>query len=72
VVGWRSLTAKNRQQILLDIYDMFRERTGPGSIGHSQYGDEFQGDPLEQALEEAVDLVFYLIMLRRKQRRHSK
>lgn len=70
--GWRSLTAKDRQQILLDVYELFRQRSGPGSVGHQQYGEEFEGDPLEQALEEAVDLVFYLVMAMRQRRRHGR
>ena len=65
--NWRNLDADARLHILHDINALFNRRVGVKSVGRTQYGDEFQGDPLEQALEEALDLVFYLVMELRKQ-----
>ena len=37
------------------------ERLGHGRVtGALEYGPDFEGDPLEQAFEEAVDLALYL------------
>jgi len=69
--GWRSLTPKDREGILLDISMLTRSRFGPGSIGHQQYGEIFDGDPLEQAIQEQVDSLFYLLMELRRRKRHG-
>lgn len=37
------------------------------AVGVERYGDEFQGDPLDHAIEEALDLLFYLWVAKRRQ-----
>jgi len=36
-------------------------------MGRLKYGDIFQGDPLEQAIEETMDALFYLWVARRRE-----
>lgn len=38
-----------------------------GELGRERYGDIFQGDPVDQAIEECLDQLFYLWMAKRKQ-----
>ncbi len=65
---WRTLDTDMRLHILHDITALFDLRVGVESVGRTQYGDEFQGDPLEQALEDALDTVFYIVMALRKRK----
>jgi len=65
---WRTLDTDTRLHILHDITALFDLRVGVESVGRTQYGDEFQGDPLEQALEDALDTVFYIVMALRKRK----
>lgn len=70
--GWRSLTVRDRKEFLLDLQFALALRAGPDSMGHEKYGETFEGDPLEQAWQEALDLVFYLWIEQRRRRRHAK
>ena len=56
-MNWRTLTWEVREQFLAELTTEIRERQ---KLGVRQYGAEFQGEPLQQAWEEALDLVFYL------------
>ena len=66
---WRELAEIDRFQ----FQEWLRQETNlRKDKGHSKYHEGevlpmFKGDPLDQAIEEALDLVFYLWMAKRKQ-----
>jgi len=59
-MGWRSNF--NAGSPLRDRAEQrIGERLGEGRVnGLAEYGPDFEGDPLIQAFEEAVDLALYL------------
>ena len=60
---WRSLSDEIRLEIADDLDLITRERYQQGS---NRFGDRFQGDPIDHAVEEGVDSLFYLEMARRE------
>jgi hypothetical protein len=62
-MDWRTIDTAEREQYLSEVSAAIAART---ELGHERYGTEFQGDPLEQAWEEALDLLFYLWVEKRK------
>lgn len=61
---WRMLNPADRNQFLDWVCHEMRERQ---KLGHKVYGDTFQGKPLDHAIAEALDLVFYLWEEKRRQ-----
>lgn len=61
---WRLLSPEKREEFHGWLLIQSRLRN---DVGRKRYGDIFQGDPLDQAIEEALDLLFYLWMMRRKE-----
>ena len=57
VEGWRNVALFFRRRYFNWVEYHVRKRTNEGAKLH---GDVFKGDPLEHAVEEAVDLLFYL------------
>ena len=61
--SWRNLDGTARadlqNQIAVDMRNRYRQ-------GRREYGDTFQGDPIDHAYEEAIDAVFYLAMAKRQ------
>ena len=62
--SWRTIDSRERAFYVDDVTNAVRERV---QLGHERYGSKFVGDPLEQAWEEALDLLFYLWVQRRKE-----
>ena len=60
---WRSLSDEIRLEIADNLDLITRERYQQGS---NRFGDRFQGDPIDHAVEEGVDSLFYLEMARRE------
>lgn len=58
---WRSVDRLWRMKFFHELKARVTERL---LFGAEEYGDTFQGDPLEHATEEALDLMFYLQVLR--------
>ncbi len=63
--NWRNLDTETRNTFLEWVYDSNKERN---ALGRERYGDTFQGDPLEHAIEEALDLLFYLWAAKRREK----
>ena len=61
--GWRSVGPNFRSQHYNWVDYNVRKRTNEGSAEH---GDSFSGDPIEHAVEEAVDMLFYLNVARKR------
>jgi len=60
---WWELTPEDRQEFLDWVEDRHTQRN---AMGAAKYGRNFEGDPLDQAIEEALDLLFYLWMAKRR------
>ena len=60
---WRQLDDAALAQYFAWLSEAARERA---MHGRREYGTEFQGDPLAQATEEALDILFYLWQERRR------
>lgn len=67
--SWRSLGSVERADLFLGLVGRMSSRYAQG---REEYGDVFQGDPLEHALEEAIDAVFYLMMALRQRESESQ
>ena len=64
IKAWRTLGDLDREDFLVWVDSRSKQRQG---LGRKVYGDTFQGDPLDHAIEEALDLLFYLWVERRRQ-----
>lgn len=64
IKAWRDLGDSDRQDFLTWMVSRAKQRN---LQGRKVYGDTFQGDPLDHAIEEALDLLFYLWVERRRQ-----
>lgn len=60
---WRSVDRIFRINLLGRMKYNMEERL---LLGMEEYGEVFQGDPLDHADEEVYDLVFYLEVLRKQ------
>tara|TARA_Y100000310_G_scaffold65814_1_gene61256 strand:+ start:621 stop:821 length:201 start_codon:yes stop_codon:yes gene_type:complete len=65
----------NWRRNLVSDYERFLDWVGDGldarrALGVERHGLEFRGDPLDHAIEEALDLVFYL--WKEKERRDAE
>lgn len=59
-MNWRE-NFNNDSVLRQRVDNRIRERLYSAAIkGRAKYGSDFVGDPLEQAFEEACDLMFYL------------
>ena len=54
--NWRDLSPPHRANFIQWQFDTAVERN---KIGEEQYGNTFQGDPLEHLKEELMDALFY-------------
>lgn len=62
-MSWRDRSGKERTE----FFDWAAKQLRLGiKRGKKDYPDIFQGEPLDQAVEEAVDLLFYLFYMKRK------
>lgn len=57
---WRSLTQKDRSEYMAWLGQAMMERMDVGAKKYNADNELFQGDPLEQAGEEILDLAFYI------------
>lgn len=64
-MSWRDRTGKERSE----FFDWAADRIRSGiRRGKKSYPDDtFEGDPLDQAIEEVTDTLFYLYYIKRKQ-----
>lgn len=67
---WRELSRKEREDIADDIRAAAINKFETGA---AEYGDQFQGDPLDHLEGELLDGLFYVAMARRERNwyRHS-
>lgn len=63
VEHWRAITPDVRESFTDWADEQMRKRA---KLGHERYGDIFQGDPIDQAIEECLDQLFYLWVAKRK------
>lgn len=63
VNAWRKLGDTERIEFLSWVQNRTASRNQEGRIA---YGDVFVGDPVEHAIEEALDLLFYLWVASRR------
>ena len=65
---WRSMRGKDKDEFKewLDVSINQRLAIGEAKYHSSEHG--FHGEPLDHAIEEALDLIFYLYMEKRRQR----
>ena len=61
--NWRDLNKDTRGAFLAWLGDAMFSRQEYGS---KLYGDRFIGDPLQQAIEEQLDSLFYLWVAKRR------
>ena len=59
-MAWRNVGQFWRAKHLRKTTNAIRDRL---RFGMEEYGDCFQGDPLQHAREEALDMLFYLEVL---------
>jgi hypothetical protein len=64
-MNWRSNRAPDYERFRKWVDQRLSERR---CEGEAHYGDTLQGSPLDQAIEGAVDLVFYLWKEQERQR----
>ena len=64
---WRRLDDDALDAYYAWVAGAIRDRA---QVGRAEYGQTFQGDPLDHAIEEALDILFYLYQMRR--RRNAK
>lgn len=62
-IDWRSLEDGDLKEYYTWVNDAIRQRA---ALGRRHYGRRFQGDPLDHAIEEAFDILFYLYQMRRR------
>lgn len=60
---WRRLDDDALDDYYAWVAGALRERA---ALGRRRYGQTFQGDPLDHAVEETLDLLFYLYQMRRQ------
>jgi hypothetical protein len=63
--NWRELTPAVRSDFFHWVADSMGSRHAQGALEH---GDIFTGDPIDQAIEENLDSLFYLWMAKKQQR----
>jgi len=63
--SWRTLNTADREEFFGWLDRIQRERN---AVGRETHGDVFIGEPLDKAIEEAMDLLFYLWAEKRKQK----
>ena len=63
-MNWRDRTGKERTEFFNWAADQLRLGIKRGIQSYPD--DVFWGEPLDQAIEEAVDLLFYLFYMKRK------
>ena len=62
--SWRRLDILDRGEFVSWVLTYCEAR---GEKGKEQYGTQFIGDPVSHAIEEILDLLFYLWMIKRKE-----
>ena len=62
--NWRRLDIMDRGEFVSWVLKYCETS---GTKGHEQYGDKFIGDPVSHAIEELLNLLFYLWMIQRKE-----
>lgn len=63
---WRSMKAEDREEFLGWAEQALSARWQLGADLYHSDVRGFQGDPIDHAIEEALDLVLYLFMTKRK------
>ena len=63
VPAWRAAGADERRDFVAWVLSTATTRS---AAGQSEYGDQFQGDPLAQIVEEQMDSLFYSYYLYRE------
>jgi hypothetical protein len=61
---WRRLDAQERTAFLKWVVDSLLNRQ---EAGRKEHGDTFHGNPLDHAIEEQLDAIFYLWEEKRRQ-----
>ena len=62
--SWRRLNTLDRGEFVSWVLQYCEAR---GEKGKEQYGSRFIGDPVNHAIEELLNLLFYLWMIKRKE-----
>ncbi len=70
--AWRSLTRKDKIKYENWLDENISKRWKLGEERYNSHIDGFQGNPLDRAIEEAFDLLFYLWEEKRKQEEERK
>jgi len=65
--SWRSMKGEDQSEFLCWINGSLHDRWGLGKEKYDSDNQGFQGNPLDHAIEEALDLVLYLFMEKRRQ-----
>ena len=65
--AWRSMEPGDRQEFLVWAESSLFKRWVLGDERYESCTLGFQGDPLDHAIEEALDLVLYLWIAKRRQ-----
>ena len=65
IENWRTSNEKTDELYYDFVLGMTRQRK---EVGYQKYGKEFVGEPVRHALEEGLDLVFYIATEIRRRR----
>ena len=63
---WRSMEPKDQMEFMACLDISLRSRWERGEAKYDSALQGFQGNPLDHAIEEALDLVLYLWMAKRQ------